>query len=101
MDIVVCNIGSPVVVALFLQSEIPRGYDEYAVGEIMSETGPFTTVFVRGAGQPTPAQGSDWRLPWWAVDHAIRLRAPESGETYTDVAHEAIFRRWDKLRQAS
>jgi hypothetical protein len=22
---------------------------------------------------------------------------PESGETYAEVAHEAIFRRWDKL----
>jgi hypothetical protein len=23
---------------------------------------------------------------------------PELGETYAEVAHEAIFRRWDKLR---
>jgi hypothetical protein len=59
----------------------------------MSEMGPFTTVFFGGAGQPTPPQGGDWRLPWLAVHHAIRLGAPESGETYTDVAHKAIFRR--------
>src|SRR5262249_61552755 len=34
-------------------------------------------------------------------DHPTRRRAtaaPEGGETYAEVAHEAIFRRWDKLR---
>ncbi len=36
------------------------------------------------------------------ADHPHRLLvtvAPESGETYAEVAHEAIFRRWDKLRE--
>ena len=35
------------------------------------------------------------------ADHPNRLLVtvmPESGETYAEVAHEAIFRRWDKLR---
>ena len=36
------------------------------------------------------------------ADHPNRLlvtATPESGETYAEVAHEAIFRRWDKLRE--
>jgi formylglycine-generating enzyme required for sulfatase activity len=43
---------------------------------------------------------------WWLVselaDHPNRLlvtATPEVGETYGEVAHEAIFRRWDKLRE--
>jgi len=35
------------------------------------------------------------------ADHPNRLlvtAAPEGGETYAEVAHEAIFRRWDRLR---
>ena len=36
------------------------------------------------------------------ADHPNRLlvtATPEGGETYAEVAHEAIFRRWDKLRE--
>ena len=35
------------------------------------------------------------------ADHPNRLlvtATPEGGETYAEVAHEAIFRRWGKLR---
>jgi formylglycine-generating enzyme required for sulfatase activity len=44
----------------------------------------------------------EWRLVNELADHPNRLlvtATPEVGETYAEVAHEAIFRRWDKLRQ--
>ena len=43
----------------------------------------------------------EWRLVSELADHPNRLLVTvtrESGETYAEVAHEAIFRRWDKLR---
>ena len=43
----------------------------------------------------------EWRLVSELADHPYRLlvtATPEGGETYAEVAHEAIFRRWDKLR---
>jgi formylglycine-generating enzyme required for sulfatase activity len=43
----------------------------------------------------------EWRLVSELADHPNRLlvtATPEGGETYAEVAHEAIFRRWDKLR---
>jgi formylglycine-generating enzyme required for sulfatase activity len=43
----------------------------------------------------------EWRLVSELADHPNRLlvtATPEDGETYAEVAHEAIFRRWDKLR---
>jgi hypothetical protein len=43
-----------------------------------------------------------WRLVSELADHPNRLlvtAAPEGGESYAEVAHEAIFRRWDKLRE--
>jgi formylglycine-generating enzyme required for sulfatase activity len=43
----------------------------------------------------------EWRLVSELADHPNRLlvtATPDSGETYAEVAHEAIFRRWDKLR---
>jgi hypothetical protein len=43
----------------------------------------------------------EWRLVSELADHPNRLLVtvtPEGGETYAEVAHEAIFRRWDKLR---
>ena len=43
----------------------------------------------------------EWRLVCELADHPNRLlvtATPEGGETYAEVAHEAIFRRWDKLR---
>jgi len=43
----------------------------------------------------------EWRLVSELADHPNRLLVtvtPEGGETYAEVAHEAVFRRWDKLR---
>jgi len=43
----------------------------------------------------------EWRLVSALADHPNRLlvtATPEGGETYAEVAHEAIFRRWGKLR---
>jgi formylglycine-generating enzyme required for sulfatase activity len=43
----------------------------------------------------------EWRLVNELADHPNRLlvtATSELGETYTEVAHETIFRRWEKLR---
>jgi formylglycine-generating enzyme required for sulfatase activity len=42
----------------------------------------------------------EWRLVCELADHPNRLlvTATPGGETYAEVAHETIFRRWDKLR---
>jgi formylglycine-generating enzyme required for sulfatase activity len=43
----------------------------------------------------------EWRLVSELADHPNRLlvtATSEAGETYAEVAHEAIFRRWGKLR---
>jgi len=40
----------------------------------------------------------EWRLVCELADHPNRLlvtATPENGETYAEVAHEAVFRRWD------
>jgi formylglycine-generating enzyme required for sulfatase activity len=42
-----------------------------------------------------------WRLVSELADHPNRLlvtATPEGSETYAEVAHEAVFRRWDRLR---
>ena len=44
----------------------------------------------------------EWRLVSELTDHPNRLlviAATQAGETYSEVAHEAIFRRWGKLRE--
>ena len=44
----------------------------------------------------------EWRLVSELANHPYRLlvtATPESGETYAELAHEAILRRWDKLRE--
>jgi hypothetical protein len=44
----------------------------------------------------------EWRLVSELADYPNRLlvtATTEAGETYAEVAHEAIFRRWDKLRE--
>jgi hypothetical protein len=44
----------------------------------------------------------EWRLVTALADYPNRLLVmftTEAGETYAEVAHEAIFRRWDKLRE--
>jgi hypothetical protein len=45
---------------------------------------------------------AEWRLVSELADHPTRLVATvtsESGETFAEVQHEAIFRRWEKLRE--
>ena len=64
---------------------------------------------VREDGEPTRRRAlrseftdEEWRLVTELADHPNRLlvtATPEGGETYAEVAHEAIFRRWDKLRE--
>ena len=63
---------------------------------------------VREDGEPTRRRAvrsefseEEWRLVGELADHPNRLlvtAAPDGGESYAEVAHEAIFRRWDKLR---
>jgi formylglycine-generating enzyme required for sulfatase activity len=64
---------------------------------------------VREDGEPTRRRAvrseftdEEWRLVSELADHPNRLlvtATPEAGETYAEVAHEAIFRRWDRLRE--
>jgi hypothetical protein len=44
----------------------------------------------------------EWRLVSELAGDPNRLLAvatPEAGEPYAEVAHEAIFKRWDKLKE--
>jgi len=64
---------------------------------------------VREDGEPTRRRArrseftdEEWRLISELADHPNRLlvtATPEGSEAYAEVAHEAIFRRWEKLRQ--
>jgi formylglycine-generating enzyme required for sulfatase activity len=64
---------------------------------------------VREEGEPTKRRAprsefmpDEWHLVTELADHPNRLlvtATPESGETYAEVAHETIFRRWDKLKE--
>jgi formylglycine-generating enzyme required for sulfatase activity len=64
---------------------------------------------VREEGEPTRRRAArseftyeEWRLVSELADHPNRLlvtATPEGGDTYAEVAHEAIFRRWNKLRE--
>ena len=64
---------------------------------------------VRDDGEPTRRRAAraefspqEWRLVSELADFPNRLLvtiATETGETYAEVAHEAIFRRWNKLRE--
>jgi len=64
---------------------------------------------VREDGEPTRRRApreefsaEEWRLVGELADYPNRLLvtlAAETGETYAEVAHEAIFRRWDRLRE--
>ncbi|HEV2098506.1 MAG TPA: SUMF1/EgtB/PvdO family nonheme iron enzyme, partial [Stellaceae bacterium] len=64
---------------------------------------------VREDGEPTRRRAfrsefsdSQWRLVSELADHPNRLLAiarPEQGEPIAEVAHETIFRRWDKLHE--
>jgi formylglycine-generating enzyme required for sulfatase activity len=64
---------------------------------------------VREDGEPTRRRAfrsefsdKEWRLVSDLADHPNRLlvtATAEAGEIYAEVAHEAIFRRWDKLRE--
>jgi hypothetical protein len=63
---------------------------------------------VRKEGEPTKRRAprsefadDEWRLVTALADHPNRLlvtATPEGGETYAEVTHEAIFRRWEKLK---
>jgi hypothetical protein len=60
-------------------------------------------------GEPTRRRAAraefsdeEWRLVSELADYPNRLLVTvttEAGETFAEVAHEAIFRRWDKLRE--
>jgi formylglycine-generating enzyme required for sulfatase activity len=64
---------------------------------------------VREDGEPTRRRAmrsefsdEEWRLVSELADYPNRLLVTITsggGETYAEVAHEAIFRRWDKLRE--
>ncbi|MGO9742818.1 MAG: SUMF1/EgtB/PvdO family nonheme iron enzyme, partial [Roseiarcus sp.] len=64
---------------------------------------------VREDGEPTRRRAAreeftqqEWRLVSELADHPNRLLVTvttEAGQTYAEVAHEAIFRRWAKLRE--
>jgi hypothetical protein len=64
---------------------------------------------VREDGEPTRRcawrsefTNEEWRLVGDLADHPNRLlvtATPERGEAYARVAHEAIFRRWEKLKK--
>jgi formylglycine-generating enzyme required for sulfatase activity len=64
---------------------------------------------VREDGEPTRRRAprsevtdEEWRLVTELADHPNRLLVtvmPQGGEAYAEVAHEAIFRRWQKLRE--
>ena len=64
---------------------------------------------VREDGEPTRRRAfrsefsdEEWRLVSELADYPNRLlvtATTETGETYAEVAHEAIFRRWYKLRE--
>jgi formylglycine-generating enzyme required for sulfatase activity len=63
---------------------------------------------VRNDGEPTRRRAAreefsreEWRLICELADYPNRLLVivtTEAGETYVEVAHEAIFRRWEKVR---
>ena len=63
----------------------------------------------REDGEPTRRQArrgefsnAEWRLVSDLADYPNRLlviATTESGDIYAEVAHEAIFRRWDRLRE--
>jgi formylglycine-generating enzyme required for sulfatase activity len=52
---------------------------------------------------PRPEFSDDeWRLIGELADHPNRLvvtAVPEGGEPYAEIAHETVFRHWDRLRQ--
>ena len=79
--------------------------DEAALRRILT----LRLATVRDDGEPTRRRASrsefspdEWRLVTALADYPNRLLVtvtPAAGETYAEVAHEAIFRRWDKLRE--
>ncbi len=64
---------------------------------------------VREDGEPTRRRAlrsefsdEEWRMVTDLANHPNRLLvtvAPDEGETFAEVAHEAIFKRWGKLRE--
>ena len=83
-------------------SDHPKSHDE------LRRVFTLKLATVREGEEPTRRRAlrsefsdEEWRLVSELADHPNRLfvtATPESGETYAEVTHEAIFRRWDKLR---
>jgi hypothetical protein len=79
--------------------------DEAALNRILA----LRLAAVRDDGEPTRRRAErsefsnqEWRLVNELADSPYRLLVTvttETGETYAEVAHETIFKRWDKLRQ--
>lgn len=79
--------------------------DEVALRQILS----LRLAAVRDDGEPTRRRADrsefsdqDWRLVNELADSPYRLLVTvttETGEIYAEVAHETIFKQWDKLRQ--
>jgi formylglycine-generating enzyme required for sulfatase activity len=79
--------------------------DEAALRRILT----LRLATVRDDGEPTRRRASrsefspdEWRLVTALADYPNRLLVtvtPTAGETHAEVAHEAIFRRWNKLRE--
>jgi hypothetical protein len=77
---------------------------EYALRRILT----LKLATVRENGEPTRRRAprsefseDEWRLVSELADHPNRLlvtATSEAGETYAEVAHEAVFRRWERLR---
>lgn len=69
----------------------------------------FKLANVRGDGEPTRRRAlrseftdSEWQLVTELAYDPYRLlitATPDDGQTFAEIAHEALFRRWDKLRE--
>jgi WD40 repeat protein len=69
----------------------------------------FKLASVRGDGEPTRRRAlrnefsdAEWQLVTELAYDPYRLLStatPDDGQTYAEIAHEALFRRWDKLRE--
>jgi formylglycine-generating enzyme required for sulfatase activity/DNA-binding winged helix-turn-helix (wHTH) protein len=78
-------------------------------GDLLRRVLTLKLATVREDGEPTRRRAlrseftdDEWALASELAGHPSRLlviAAPEAGETYAEVAHEAIFRRWGRLRE--
>jgi hypothetical protein len=93
--------------ALVARDRLPVLIGNSGVGKSsIAKAGVLATL--RDDGEPTRRRAlrsefsdEEWRLIGELADNPNRLLVTtrlETGETYAEVAHEAIFRRWDKLK---